>query len=505
MDSNGDSQRWAKDFPDEPVQRRRTQSNDGQLSRPRTAGGKASESIALLWYGEHVKRSRVIALAVALVLIAMWLVLWNPWDPCDAPASVCEKFDEIQELNGVASVELEYEVTSADPKDGDQATATWTIRLSEDPVASEAAAAALRAERITQGISLPGVTLNHYSQFTIGKPQVINTGATTGKYYPLSILPREDLGAELKQAYEFRDAGALRVTNSSVVAADSQSLKTLAELAVQQNYLVSFEAEDRSVRYTPDATIDLEKLELVIDAGALQDVGSAIYGSQSLSIHTTSPDSSVETRAIQGWLEQRTPPNNEPLKYSISSPGFAKIVDGWIGEVLPAALIPSPAPLPEGVEPWTRDPDASYCTTEAVRFTLSAPDAALGSRYLSVFATNVSNQPCAVQGLAAIEFFNGLGESQEDVTIIATPTISPELVLIPAGETAMSTMKWAAMSTANDPDETESLEVSLFPGLEPVKLIPRIDGQDTTLDVLDGAEVEVSPWVQALEGWNKPT
>lgn len=68
----------------------------------------------------------------------------------------------------------------------------------------------------------------------------------------------------------------------------------------------------------------------------------------------------------------------------------------------------------------------------------------------------------------------------------------------------MTTMKWGAMSTSQDPDETTRLEISLLPGLEPTKLKPQIDGADTSLDILDGAKIRISPWVQALEGWSKP-
>lgn len=139
-----------------------------------------------------------------------------------------------------------------------------------------------------------------------------------------------------------------------------------------------------------------------------------------------------------------------------------------------------------------------------MKFELSAPDAAVGSRYLSVYATNISDTPCAVQGVANLEFFNEEGHPQTDVTVTADPGISPESVVIPVGETAMTTMKWGAMSTSQDPDETTSLEIALLPGLEPTKLTPQIEGTDTSLDILDGAKIRVSPWVQALEGWSKP-
>ncbi|WP_404285339.1 DUF4232 domain-containing protein [Glutamicibacter arilaitensis] len=451
-----------------------------------------------------MKRSQIIALVAALIIAAAGLALWNPWDPCDAPSAVCEKFGEIQKLDGVASVKIDYETITVDPKDGGSASASWTVNLSEDQQDSEAIATAVRAEKILQGAAVPAVQLRNYSQYVLGKPRVIKSAEATGEYFPLLVSADEDLEGELQQAFTLRNAGALRVTNSSVVAADASSMRELARLSHNSDYVVSLETEDRKVRYTPDPGIDLEKLALVIEAGALPNVETAIYGSQMLSVHSASADSTVETSAIQHWLEQRTPPNDEPLKYSVSSPGYAKILEGWIGSVPPDSHTPSPAPLPEGVAAWPRDPDANYCTADDVRFTLSTPDAALGSRYLSIYATNVSDQHCALQGLATIDFYNKDGVTQQDVTISADPGISPDIVVIPVGETAISTMKWGAMSTTNDPDETEFLEISLLPGLEPVKLTPKIDGADTSLDILDEAEIRISPWVQALEGWNKP-
>jgi hypothetical protein len=71
-------------------------------------------------------------------------------------------------------------------------------------------------------------------------------------------------------------------------------------------------------------------------------------------------------------------------------------------------------------------------------------------------------------------------------------------------------MQWGAMSTANDPDVTVALDVVPVAGAAPVRLWPEIPADAglaagaTTLDVLDGAEVRVSPWVQAAEGWAVP-
>lgn len=451
-----------------------------------------------------MKKSRILALVAALFIVAVGLVIWNPWDPCDAPKPICENFEKIQDLDGIASVQVDYATMAIDRKDGGSSSATWTVNLSENQQDSAAIESAVRAEEILQTTVVPAVELQNYSQYVLGQPQVVKTEATTGEYYALNISPFEDLQSELHQAFMLRNAGALRVTNSSVVVANPHDLQEVASFAKEHGFDVSLETEDQKVRYTPDPKIDMEKLALVIDAGALPNVETALYGSQMLSVHSITADSTVETSAIQQWLEQRTPPHNDPLRYSVSSPGYAEILEGWIGKALPDSLIPAPAPLPEGTTAWKQDPNANYCTTDDVKFELSAPDAAVGSRYLSVYSTNISDTPCAVQGVANLEFFNEEGHPQTDVTVTADPGISPELVVIPVGETAMTTMKWGAMSTSQDPDETTSLEIALLPGLEPTKLTPQIEGTDTSLDILDGAKIRVSPWVQALEGWSKP-
>jgi hypothetical protein len=59
------------------------------------------------------------------------------------------------------------------------------------------------------------------------------------------------------------------------------------------------------------------------------------------------------------------------------------------------------------------------------------------------------------------------------------------------------------MSTANDPDLTTTLRVVPQRGTAPVE-VP-VSGRPESrggLDVLDGAALRISPWVQALEGYN---
>lgn len=61
------------------------------------------------------------------------------------------------------------------------------------------------------------------------------------------------------------------------------------------------------------------------------------------------------------------------------------------------------------------------------------------------------------------------------------------------------------MSTSLDPDETVALGIAAARGMTPVELAPAVDGQPTTLDILDGARITQSPWVQARAGWTVPS
>ncbi|MDQ4112451.1 MAG: hypothetical protein M3306_15335 [Actinomycetota bacterium] len=78
------------------------------------------------------------------------------------------------------------------------------------------------------------------------------------------------------------------------------------------------------------------------------------------------------------------------------------------------------------------------------------------------------------------------------------PSMVPERVVVPAGESVTAVIDWQAMSTANDPDVTTDLRVTALPGGKPVTVAVSWPGAPSDLDILDGAEVRISPWAQAL-------
>lgn len=460
--------------------------------------------VSCLWYGGLVKKQLIVAPLVAAALLGGGFILWNPVDPCKAPSLMCEAFDDVRSMDGVDSISIDYKVLSHDPKDGDTAQAQWRISLSEELSPAEASSLATQAQQRLTDVLLGDIDLQQYSQFTVGSEQEIANEYNQGNFYPLSVIGSENLGSDIEQGYELRRAGAGRVSSGSVFVRDAQSFRAIAEFAATRGYRVAIETDDGTLRYTPDNHIDLEVVDLVLEAGARPEVQSANYQSKSLSLHTVSEEKSAQTMAVKDWVEQRIPPQGEPLKYVISSPGFSTIIENWVGLVLPPELIPRPVQLPQGVQAWAKDSKAPRCTADDVQLELGTPDAATGSRYLAVYAKNISSRPCAVKGIADLEFATADGLPQTGVRVSASANILVERIVIPVGEYAMSAIRWGAMSTANDPDETTTVKVGLLPGFATQSLTPRIEDRATSLDILDGAELETSPWVQALDGWSKP-
>ena len=126
-----------------------------------------------------------------------------------------------------------------------------------------------------------------------------------------------------------------------------------------------------------------------------------------------------------------------------------------------------------------------------------------------VLRESMADAPVALDGVPALEFRNAAGEPQRDVTLEpSAPGVVPGRVVVPPGERALATVQWGAMSTANDPDVTTTVDVAPVPGAEPVPLTPVFPDDPPSaggaLDVLDGADVRVGPWVQGAEGITAP-
>lgn|GEM_PF-1500342 len=131
------------------------------------------------------------------------------------------------------------------------------------------------------------------------------------------------------------------------------------------------------------------------------------------------------------------------------------------------------------------------CTGEELDVQVLGTDAAVGARYLFLRATHAGAAPCVVQGLPALAFTRASGTTTPDLTQLpdlVAPDAQPPVVLVPGGWVE-SQVRWAAMSTSQDPDVSVRVTVRAVAGGPTVDLA--LPGP---LDVLAGATVRVGPW-----------
>jgi hypothetical protein len=168
----------------------------------------------------------------------------------------------------------------------------------------------------------------------------------------------------------------------------------------------------------------------------------------------------------------------------------------------PAAVPADPVPTP-GPTAYPDDPGAPSCADADLELHLFGFDAALGTRFLSIEATNVSDRPCAVADRPAVRFDRASGTTTPRVTLTELCGGEPPRVVVPPGERVYAGLSWRAMSTALDPDVTVRIRVQAVPdGAEvalPLDEVPLYDGMMLDqIDVLDGAEVRVGWWQVTL-------
>ncbi|SDS95714.1 DUF4232 domain-containing protein [Jiangella sp. DSM 45060] len=145
---------------------------------------------------------------------------------------------------------------------------------------------------------------------------------------------------------------------------------------------------------------------------------------------------------------------------------------------------------------WPADTSAPECDPAGLRLEIIGSDAALGSRYLFLGATNTGPAPCAVQGHPDLTF-RTLAELP--LTVTAVPAADPARVVIPPGARAMAVVEWNAMPTADNPDLTYEVVLAAAPGAPATELpltswVVEGYGPHTNLDIVDGGEVEVTEW-----------
>jgi hypothetical protein len=302
-------------------------------------------------------------LVVALIVVGAVVIVGRRWDSCGAPDGLCSAVDEIKGSPDVVDAEFSYEITRADPKDGDGARAGWTVRLSSDLTPERAGAAAQRVKAIIHRQQVRRVDIHHFIDIVAGEPR--------GKeipIHPLDIALSGDPAVQVSRGFALWQHGASRVSAGTAEADDTAALLALADYAASRGYPTSLSTTDGSVRYQTTEAVAPDQVRLAIAAADLDSVGSVVLSADGkLSVHTTQPVRSPATAAVVRWLEKRRPPGGDPMAYTLTGPGYATVREGWVGAVSPPAPKPHPAPLPAGVEPWPADPAASVCTGKDLR------------------------------------------------------------------------------------------------------------------------------------------
>lgn len=436
------------------------------------------------------------ALATAALVGLLW---WSPWDPA-LPPDVRRTVDAAADVPGVVDVEVRTA-----PDDGTGTTAA-TVHL--DPALTPEAAQ-VAADRATSALapSDDGTPSSVHVTVVAGTPD--DAGG-----HPVELFSPDDGTVAL--AYRLLAAGATAVDDVTVVVPDAADLPVAAGLVAEAELFRApavLRTADGAATYDAGLVPRESTARLVADVAARPDVTSTVFtwNQASPSVLAVTAASSEAATDLTDWLAgQDEAAVVTAAEVEVTVPDGPP-VHGWIAGTEPDPVVPHTVPLPDAVEAWPADHDAPGCTGSDLTLSLSAPDAAAGQRYLSILARNTSGRACAVEGVPQVEFLDGDGDPQDDVRILAAADgVVPGRVVVPDGAAVMSTLRWGAMSTANDPDVTVALQVAAVPGAAADRLVPELPADagapagQTTLDVLDGAEVRVSPWVQAADGWTVP-
>jgi hypothetical protein len=461
------------------------------------------------------------------------MLVWRPWDP--VPDELRRATRDASHIAGVAEIDIEHRQTADIPttKFGPKPSEfEVNVRLDAGLAPDDAAVAAERVhERLVPAAE--SVTRDEVSVFlsvTAGEPEDMN-GVIVD---PLEVRYSAKTGTDdVADAFRVWRAGARRVSvyggefpvdeagadsgiapdspaGIGIEAAAAADLVPLAELAAELGRSADLHASDGKARYTGyDVVPDVDAVRLAVAASSRRGVQSAVFSNSTapqLSVHAAWPAESPEGRALKRWLEANTYATRagKPVAFTITGPGYATLTEGWVSAFAPPEPAPHTLPLPAGIEPWPDDADAPVCAGADLDVTYGGSDAATGTRYASVLARNVSDRPCAVEGIPDIVFRTADGKAQVDVRFDPYEGGAvPARLVVPSGEQILAPLRWPAMSTSNDPDVTTSIQVVAVPGAEPVLLdVSEHESSPAGLDIMDGAEVRLGPWVQALEGWS---
>ena len=377
------------------------------------------------------------------------------------------------------------------------------VTLEGDLAGNEAAAAGREVLRLLEPETarlVPGAGPDRTStSFAMGSTDV-RVGAS-------GLDPVDAVADALADAVALREAGATSVSLS--VSGERAGSPAKADVQAPKDALVAVATVARSSQrpvdlrggeawYRSNELPDPAAVRLVVDASEHASVTSAQLSAPFdpliVLVEAAAGDGVIDD--VSRWLttyDGYPGRSGQPLAYTVQGTRGGE-VEGWVG-----GKNPPPATMPPfgDAEPWPADPTAPSCRMQDLEVTFGGHDAAAGSRQAWIGARNAGGQACAIEGVPAVEFLNPEGAAQTGVTTKAyEPSMVPERVVVPAGESVTAVIDWQAMSTANDPDVTTDLRVTALPGGKPVTLPVSWPGAPSDLDILDGAEVRISPWAQ---------
>lgn len=478
-------------------------------------------------------RARV-GLLLELVVTIVTILVWRPWD--SVPDELRGAAQDASRLAGVAEVDIEHRETADVPttKFGPKPSEVEVnVRLDARLTPENAAVAAQRVREllVPAAESVARDEVSVFLRVTAGEPEDVN-GALVD---PLEVRYSATSGADdVADAFRVWQAGARSVSiyggeflldeagAQSGIAPDSPAgigieaavaadMVPLAQLAAELGRSADLYASDGKARYTGyDVVPDVDAVRLTVAASSRRGVESAVFSNSptpQFSIHAAWPAESPGGQELERWLEAHryATKAGKPVAFTITGPGYATPTEGWVSAFAPSEPEPHTLPLPAGIEPWPEDADAPACTGADLDVTYGGSDAAAGTRYASLRARNVSDRPCAVEGIPDIVFRTADGTAHTDVRFVPyeSGVVAGRLV-VPPGEQMLAPLRWRAMSTANDPNVAVSIQVIAFPGAGPglLDLIGHVSSP-SGLDIMDGADVYLGPWVQALEGWSR--
>ncbi|MEI7056123.1 DUF4232 domain-containing protein [Nocardioides sp. CCNWLW239] len=466
---------------------------------------------------------RVRAVAVGLVLLAVAgaavAMLWGRpgasvagTRALDTVSKILDLSDAWQSVPGVRdvlAVDESRRIPGEDFGEADRTehSVTVEVTLEDDlsgPEAADAGSEVLRLLRPEVARLAPDAPADRTSVS-------FEMGGTDVRVAASGLDPVDAVGDALADAVALHEAGATSVSSS--VSEPQTGSPAAADVEAPQHALAAVAAAARNQQrpvdlrggkawYRSNELPDPVAVGLVAAASERPSVTSAQLSApfEPLIVLVEAAEGDRAITDVSRWLtayDGYPGGSAQPLAYSVQGTRGGT-AEGWVGGRTPA---PTTMPPFGDAAPWPADPAAPSCRPADLEVTFGGQDAALGSRQAWLLARNLGRRACAIEGVPDVVFLNAAGARQSEVTVKPyAPGMVPERVVVPPVQSVMAVIDWQAMSTANDPDITTELLVTAMPGSTPTTLgVAVIDGP-SGLDILDGAEVRISPWAQSATG-----